>query len=99
MQGVLEKPSARRQDEFLAAVERSRRLHRGGFEQDGVRTRRLGLGHREATADASLDQRAEETLSLLESAEPVQDLDVPRVGGLRIEHEVSERRAAECLAE
>jgi hypothetical protein len=71
----------------------------GGGEEHRVRSGGLGFGHREAAADLAGHERPQEPVTLFGGGVLVEDLDVARVGRLRAEHGVTERRASERFAQ
>ena len=61
-------------------------LDRGRRHPDRIRSGVFWLGHREAAADLARGQRTEPALLLGLGSELVEDLHVPRIGRLRVEH-------------
>ena len=72
-------------------------LHRRGVHHDRVGACQLDLGHGEAASNFTIHQRPQIALLLLLGPVFMQDLDVPRVGGLAAEDVMPERRASELL--
>jgi hypothetical protein len=70
-----------------------------GAQRRRVRSRHLGLGHREEGAHLAGDERREEPPVLVVGAEQVEDLGVARVRGLAAEHELGPVTAADLLVE
>jgi hypothetical protein len=71
----------------------------GGLHVRGIGTRDAGLGHEEGAADAPVEQRVEPLLLLLRGAVLEQHLHVAGVGGVAVEHQRRQRRAAHLLGD